>query len=80
MLGDTQGAYNLTPDDVLITGRNGMLIAGPNSKKHEPLLILYVQLHARNMFMRVFFTRTFVLGDELRQIREMIGNANQDPR
>ena len=28
VLGDTQAAYNLTPDDVLITGRNGMLIAG----------------------------------------------------
>ena len=79
VLGDTQGAYNLTPDDVLITGRSGMLIAGPNSKKHEPLLVLYVQLHSRNMFMRVFFTRTFVLGDELRKIRDMIGNAYSDP-
>jgi hypothetical protein len=79
VLGDTQGAYNLTPDDVLITGRNGMLIAGPNSKRNEPLLVLYVQLHSRNMFMRVFFTRTFVLGDELRKIRDMIGNAHTDP-
>merc|ERR1711871_529386 len=29
--------------------------------------------------MRVFFTRTFVLGDELRKIRDMIGSAHSDP-
>ena len=73
--GDTQGAYDLTSTEVLITGRNGLLIAGPNAKDHEPALILYLQLHSRNMFMRVFFTRTFVLGDELRKIRDMIGLA-----
>ena len=75
VLGDTQGAYDLTANDVLITGRNGLLIAGPNAKQHEPALVLYLQLHSRNMFMRVFFTRVFVLGDELRKIRDMIGLA-----
>ena len=64
---------------MLITGRNGMLIAGPGAKAHEEHLVLYLQLHSRNMFMRVFFTRTFVLGDELRRIREMIGEAGADP-
>ena len=32
VLGDTTAAYNLTPDDVLIIGKNGMLISGPNSR------------------------------------------------
>ena len=79
VLGDTFGAFELTEEDVLITGRNGMLIAGPGAKAHEEHLVLYLQLHSRNMFMRVFFTRTFVLGDELRRIREMIGEAGADP-
>ena len=79
VLGDTQGAYNLTPDDVMVTGKNGMLIAGPNSRKHEALLVQYLQLHGRNMFLRVFFTRTFILGDELRTIRTMIENNEKDP-
>jgi len=79
VLGDTQGAFNLTPDDVMITGKNGMLIVGPNSKKHEDLLVLYLQLHSRNMFLKVFFTRTFVLGDELRRLRDMINNHEKDP-
>ena len=75
VLGDTQGAWNLTKDDILIAGRNGLLVAGPGSKQYEPQLVLYLQLHSRNMFMRVFFTRVFVLGDELRKIRDMIGLA-----
>lgn len=79
VLGDTQGAYNLTPDDVLITGKNGMLIAGPNSRKHEMLLVQYLQLHGRNMFLRVFFSRVFILGDELRKLRTMIENHEKDP-
>ena len=79
VLGDTQGAFNLTPDDVMITGKSGMLIVGPNSKKHEDLLVLYLQLHSRNMFLKVFFTRTFVLGDELRRLRDMIVNHEKDP-
>jgi hypothetical protein len=79
VLGDTQGAFNLTPDDVMITGKNGMLICGPNSKKHEDLLVLYLQLHSRNMFLKVFFTRTFILGDELRRLRTMINEHEKDP-
>lgn len=75
VLGDTQGAWNLTKEDILIAGRNGLLVAGPGAKQYEPQLVLYLQLHSRNMFMRVFFTRVFVLGDELRKIRDMIGLA-----
>ena len=26
VLGDTQAAYNLTPDDVMVTGKNGMMV------------------------------------------------------
>ena len=53
VLGDTQGAYNLTPDDVMVTGKNGMLIAGPNSRKHEALLIQYLQVRLFNpLFIR----------------------------
>eukprot|EP01050_Picozoa_sp_SAG11_P026896 SAG11_NODE_6610_length_1279_cov_2.032203_1_plen_59_part_10 len=44
VLGDTWAAYNLTPDDVLISGKNGMLISGPNARKHEHLLVQYLAL------------------------------------
>ena len=31
VLGDTDAAYNLSPDDVLIVGKSGLLVAGPNA-------------------------------------------------
>ena len=56
-----------------------MLIVGPNAFKHEAVLVLYLSLHSRNMFLRVFFTRTFVMGDELRRLRTMIQEHEKDP-
>jgi WD repeat-containing protein 35 len=73
ILGDTDAAYNLSPDDVLIVGRNGVLIAGPGSRKHEDILLTYLSLLSRDMFLRVFFTRVFVLQNELNKIRAMLG-------
>lgn len=59
-LGDTDCAYNLSPDDVLIRGKTGLLIVGPNSRKHELLLVRYLSLMGREMFVRVFFVRAFM--------------------
>ena len=42
VLGDTDAAYNLSPDDVLIVGRSGVLISGPGSRKHEDILLTYL--------------------------------------
>jgi len=79
VLGDTDAAYNLSPDDVLIVGRNGVLISGPGSRKHEDILITYLSLLSRDMFLRVFFTRVFVLQNELNKIRGMLAVSDQDP-
>ena len=79
ILGDTDAAYNLSPDDVLIVGRNGVLISGPGSRKHEDILLTYLSLLSRDMFLRVFFTRVFVLQNELNKIRSMLGVSDKDP-
>jgi hypothetical protein len=79
VLGDTDAAYNLSPDDVLIVGRNGVMIAGPGSRKHEDILLTYLSLLSRDMFLRVFFTRVFVLQNELNKIRAMLGVSDKDP-
>eukprot|EP01048_Picozoa_sp_COSAG05_P008243 COSAG05_NODE_619_length_8315_cov_5.484421_7_plen_631_part_00 len=79
VLGDTDAAYNLSPDDVLIVGRNGILIAGPNSRKHEDILLVYLSLYSRDMFLRAFFTRCFVLQSCLGDIREDLLNYTKDP-
>ena len=79
ILGDTDAAYNLSPDDVLIVGRNGVLISGPGSRKYEEILLVYLSLLSRDMFLRVFFTRTFVLQNELNQIRSMLAIFDKNP-
>ena len=79
VLGDTRSAHNLTPDDVLVKGAKGMLIVGPNARKHENLLVLYISLLSRSAFTAVFFTRVFILGTSLKQIRKMINEHEKDP-
>ena len=36
VLGDTDCAYNLSPEDLLIRGKSGMLVVGPNARKVIP--------------------------------------------
>jgi hypothetical protein len=79
VLGDTDCAYNLSPDDVLIRGKNGLLIVGPNSRKHEILLVRYLSLMGREMFVRTFFVRAFMLSNTLVRIRKLVNNADKDP-
>lgn len=79
VIGDIQSAHNIGADDVLILGRSGMLFAGPNSRRHEPLLLFYLSLLVRDMFIRVFFVRTFVLDDMLKTIRRLIMEHESDP-
>jgi WD repeat-containing protein 35 len=79
VIGDIQSAHNIGADDILILGRDGMLFAGPNSRRHEPLLLFYLSLLVRDMFIRVFFVRTFVLDDMLKTIRRLIMEHETDP-
>jgi hypothetical protein len=79
VLGDTEAAYNLSPDDLLIVGRNGILVVGPDSQKHEDILLIYLSLLSRDMFLRVFFTRCFVLQSALGKIRTDLGSHEKDP-
>ena len=79
VLGDIYSAHNIGADDVLILGRDGMLFAGPNSRKHEPMLLFYLSLFVREIFVRVFFVRTFVLDDLLKKTRTLIVEHERDP-
>ncbi|EGZ10817.1 hypothetical protein PHYSODRAFT_520676 [Phytophthora sojae] len=56
-----------------------MLIAGSASKRFEKVFISYFSLLCREMFLRSFFTRIFVLEELLKHIRELIFRAKEDP-
>ncbi|KAG6622342.1 (+)-neomenthol dehydrogenase [Phytophthora cinnamomi] len=79
VLGDIHCAYDIGEDSVLIVGRDGMLIAGSACKRFEKVFISYFSLLCREMFLRSFFTRIFVLEELLKHIRELIFRAKEDP-
>ena len=80
VIGDTHASYQLSPqDEVLIVGRNGMVLCSSDTKRFEPQMMSYLSLMTRNMFMRSLFQRTFILADVLKHIRELIDTFESDP-
>ncbi len=43
VIGDTKAAYDISEHDTIVFGGHGLLVAGPNSRHHEPLLCAYLQ-------------------------------------
>jgi len=55
-----------------ISGKDGLLLAGPNALILEPLVLYYVSLLAREVFIGNYFMRVFVLVDTLTKIRQVL--------
>eukprot|EP00949_MAST-11_sp_MAST-11-sp1_P000116 g116.t1 len=79
VLGDIRAAHDLSKDDVVVVGRDGVLFGGPSIMKHTRLIVAYVSLLCREIFIRSFFVRTFVLDDSLKKIRNLIVEYQRDP-
>ena len=79
VLGDLHKVFDLGEDGVLIVGRNGMLVAGANAGDAEELLVCYLSLLCREMFIRNFFTRTFIMDSSLKRVRTLILSYTEDP-
>ena len=84
VLGELVSAFDIGDDDVLIIGRDGtltpsfitgldlhaagMLLSGPNCKLFESQIMQYVSLLARELCIRNYFLRLFVLDDTLKKV------------
>lgn len=79
VLGDIHCAYDIGDDSVFVVGREGMLVAGSACKRFEKVFVAYFSLLCREMFLRSFFTRIFVLEELLQRTREMLFAAKEDP-
>ena len=79
VIGDIHACYDIGEDGVMITGRDGMIIAGVNAKDYEKIFTAYLSLLTREVFVRYFFVRTFVLDDLLKKIRKLILNYTENP-
>ncbi|EGZ17364.1 hypothetical protein PHYSODRAFT_502331 [Phytophthora sojae] len=74
VLGEIYACYDITRDDVLFLGRDGCLLSGPGAERYESLLTTFMGLNSREIFIRNFFVRTFVLNDMLTSLRKSIRN------
>jgi len=80
VIGDTKAAYDISEHDTLIFGAHGLLVAGPNSRHHEPLLCAYLQFITIDIFVQNYFTRLWILNDDMSKTRVMIDNEGRcDP-
>ncbi|GMF37082.1 unnamed protein product [Phytophthora fragariaefolia] len=74
VLGEIYACYDITREDILFLGRDGCLLSGPGAERYESLLTTFMGLNSREIFIRNFFVRTFVLSDMLISLRTSIRN------
>jgi WD repeat-containing protein 35 len=80
VIGDTKAAYDISEHDTLIFGAYGLLVAGPNSRHHEPLLCAYLQFITIDIFLQNFFARIWILNDDMQTTNKIILGGEKDPR
>lgn len=80
VIGDTKAAYDISEHDTLIFGSHGLLVAGPNSRHHEPLLCAYLQFITIDIFLQNFFARLWILNDDMVTTNKIINEGTKDPR
>lgn len=79
VIGDTDFGRDLTRDQVLVVGKQGLLIAGVGARGHEELIVSFLSLKGRDLYVRNFFNRCLVLEDTLRHMRKLIVEHEKDP-
>mmetsp|Transcript_26207 Transcript_26207/g.32134 ORF Transcript_26207/g.32134 Transcript_26207/m.32134 type:complete len:845 (-) Transcript_26207:121-2655(-) len=80
VIGDTRAAYDISEHDTLVFGAHGLLVCGPNSRLHEPLLCAYLQFTTLDIFLQNFFARMWILSDDLTKTNTLIDSTEIDPR
>lgn len=79
VLGEVTGAENITKNDCLIFGHNGIIVSGPQRYQYEQLLCTYAYLSARHQFVGSILLRMLGMMDTLRILREKIRDPKGDP-
>ena len=79
VIGDTKAAYDITEQDSLIFGSQGLLVCGPHARTYEPLLCAYLQFTTLDLFLQNFFSRIWILNDDLKASNEIVAAIEYDP-
>jgi hypothetical protein len=79
IIGDTKAAYDISENDTIVFGANGMLVCGPHARLYEPLLCAYLQFVTVDVFLQNFFSRIWILNDDLATTNALIDSAKVHP-
>mmetsp|Transcript_29360 Transcript_29360/g.72630 ORF Transcript_29360/g.72630 Transcript_29360/m.72630 type:complete len:796 (+) Transcript_29360:1982-4369(+) len=79
VIGDTYSAHDLNADELIVLGKGGLMICGPNVLRHQASVIVYSGFKARSIFMKCVFNRCFMLADVLKRARGIIENYQNNP-
>ena len=68
------------PDKIwVLFGAHGLLLVGPHARHHEPLLCAYLQYTTFDIFLQNFFSRMWILNDDLETTNKIINSIEVDP-
>ena len=70
---------DISEHDTLVFGSHGLLVAGPNSRHHEPLLCAYLQFVTIDIFLQNYYSRIWILNDDMVTTNQIIEEGNRDP-
>jgi hypothetical protein len=79
IIGDLISVHDLSPTDLILLGTLGCIICGPNIEHHEEMIICYVSLLVKDVFMRSFFDRMFTAYNHLTKIKHMLSHKDEHP-
>lgn len=79
IIGDTKAAYDISEKDTLIFGGHGLLVCGPHARAHEPLLCAYMQFVTLDIFLQNFYSRMWILKEQMENTRYTIECIWIDP-
>ena len=79
VVGDVHSAHDITSEDILVIGQNGMFLIGPRCEDYDDELLEFLSLMSRSVFLDDFFLQTFLLADDLKRLRMMIVRYKEDP-
>ena len=79
VIGDTKAAYDISENDTLIFGAQGLLVVGPNSRRYEPLLCSYLQFVTIDTFLQNYFARMWILDEDLSKLNKAVDCISIDP-
>jgi len=79
VIGATFNAHDLSGEEIIVFGSQGVIICGPNSSRHDRMLSMYCALQARSSFIKSVFSSCFALTDELKRTRTLVDDYQSDP-